>query len=305
MRFLSSTIFLVAVITVGKAQIETSEISVKHMGDVTSIMGKVGIGTLTPEYPLDVAGWVKSQYLLIKPTSPVEGGELSLEGSTGYNSWFLDNHAGRYRLHHSGATFFQVNPNGNVGIGTTTPGEKLDVEGRIKAATFLSRRPNEQVGWGLKIEQRSDLAGFITLAGRNLTIDFGWDKALTLGSSHHAQYSGKVLIPGANVGIGTSSPTEKLHVNGRIRATGQVGWSDFVFYDDYQLPTLAEVEQHIEEKGHLKDIPSEEEVLEHGIDLTEMDSKLLQKIEELTLYLIEQNKKIEHLENEIVRLKSE
>ncbi|MNG14892.1 hypothetical protein D3C84_986840 [compost metagenome] len=64
------------------------------------------------------------------------------------------------------------------------------------------------------------------------------------------------------------------------------------------MPTLQEVEKHINEKGHLENIPSEEEVLENGINLGEMNAKLLQKIEELTLYTIEQNKQIKQLKNE-------
>jgi len=107
---------------------------------------------------------------------------------------------------------------------------------------------------------------------------------------------------GGNVGIGTLSPgTWKLAVNGKIRAKEikvETGWSDFVFYDDYKLPTLQEVEKHIEENGHLKDIPSAKEVEENGIFLGEMNSKLLQKIEELTLYTIQQEKKIQKLEKE-------
>ncbi|CAM1344836.1 cell wall anchor protein [Tenacibaculum amylolyticum] len=104
-----------------------------------------------------------------------------------------------------------------------------------------------------------------------------------------------------NVGIGTADPGSwKLAVNGKIRAKEikvETGWADFVFYDNYNLPTLEEVENHIKEKGHLKDIPSAKEVEENGIYLGEMDSKLLQKIEELTLYTIEQEKKIKAQED--------
>ena len=71
-----------------------------------------------------------------------------------------------------------------------------------------------------------------------------------------------------------------------------IGWSDFVFFKDYKLPTLKEVENHIKEKGHLKDIPSAKEVEKNGFFLGEMDAKLLQKIEELTLYTIQQQKEI-------------
>ncbi len=107
----------------------------------------------------------------------------------------------------------------------------------------------------------------------------------------------------AKVGIGTTSPTHKLHVAGQIRAQSAY-WADFVFEDDYVLPSLEEVEKHIKTHGHLKDIPSEEEVLKEGINLTEMDARLLQKIEELTLYQLqllemikEQNQRIEQLES--------
>ncbi|UOY05906.1 hypothetical protein L0P88_18440 [Muricauda sp. SCSIO 64092] len=111
-----------------------------------------------------------------------------------------------------------------------------------------------------------------------------------------------------NIGIGTTNPgTWKLAVNGNIRAKEikvETGWPDFVFEKDYNLPTLTEVEHHIKEKGHLKDIPNATEVEENGIFLGEMDSKLLQKIEELTLYTIQQEKKITEQANEIKELKS-
>ncbi|WP_109830901.1 hypothetical protein [Reichenbachiella versicolor] len=82
------------------------------------------------------------------------------------------------------------------------------------------------------------------------------------------------------------------------------GWSDFVFEEDYELRELNEVESYISEKGHLPDIPSAAEVEADGISLGEMDAKLLQKIEELTLYLIEQNKTIKELQEEVQELKS-
>ena len=106
-----------------------------------------------------------------------------------------------------------------------------------------------------------------------------------------------------NVGIGTINPTAKLSVNGKIH-TKEVrvdlnlsDWADFVFEENYK-PTLIEVENHIKEKGHLKDIPSAKEVEKNGIYLGEMDAKLLQKIEELTLYTIEQEKKLKSQEKQ-------
>lgn len=106
----------------------------------------------------------------------------------------------------------------------------------------------------------------------------------------------KVLGDG-KIAIGTEDPGSfKLAVNGSVRAKEivcETGWSDFVFEEDYVLPTLKEVETHITLNGHLKDIPSAAEVAENGVALAEISSRLLQKIEELTLYTIEQEKKIE------------
>ncbi|WP_285060244.1 hypothetical protein [Pedobacter ginsengisoli] len=111
---------------------------------------------------------------------------------------------------------------------------------------------------------------------------------------------GNTLLLG-NVGVGTSSPTEKLSVKGKIRAqevkVEMANWADFVFAKDYMLPTLQETEKHIKEKGHLPGIPSAEEVEKNGIELGDMNKKLLQKIEELTLYVIELNREIEQLKN--------
>ncbi|WP_394674027.1 cell wall anchor protein [uncultured Chryseobacterium sp.] len=81
------------------------------------------------------------------------------------------------------------------------------------------------------------------------------------------------------------------------------GWADYVFKKDYKLRTLDEVEKHIAEKGHLPNIPSATEIEKNGINLGEMDAKLLEKIEELTLYSIDQNKQIKKLQQDNEMLK--
>ncbi|WP_378185641.1 hypothetical protein ACE939_11060 [Aquimarina sp. W85] len=82
-------------------------------------------------------------------------------------------------------------------------------------------------------------------------------------------------------------------------------WPDFVFEKHYDLPTLDEVEKYIKDKGHLKDIPSQKEIERNGLLLGEMNAKLLQKIEELTMYTIDQEKKIEIQNSKTTKLEKE
>lgn len=82
-------------------------------------------------------------------------------------------------------------------------------------------------------------------------------------------------------------------------------WADYVFNKDYQLLNLEEVEKHINKNGHLPNIPSAKEVIEKGINVAQMDAKLLEKIEELTLYSIEQNKQLKSQSEEINELKKQ
>lgn len=97
-----------------------------------------------------------------------------------------------------------------------------------------------------------------------------------------------------NIGIGTENPKAKLDVRGKIIADEveiKVNkGADFVFEPDYNLKSLSEVEAFVKDKKHLPEIPSEKQMQEDGVNVNEMQIKLLQKVEELTLYLIEQEK---------------
>jgi len=108
------------------------------------------------------------------------------------------------------------------------------------------------------------------------------------------------MLADGNLGIGTTNPgVYKLAVKGKIRAEEikvETGWADYVFKENYDLPTLEEVEKHIQEKGHLINIPSAKEVEENGILLGEMNKLLLEKIEELTLYILLQQKQLRQQE---------
>lgn len=110
--------------------------------------------------------------------------------------------------------------------------------------------------------------------------------------------SGSVASYTGDVAVGTSTVPSgyKLAVEGKIRTreirVDQDNWPDYVFKDDYNLPSLEEIQRHIKEKGHLPNIPSARDVETNGVELGEMNRLLLEKIEELTLYAIEQQKEI-------------
>lgn len=105
-----------------------------------------------------------------------------------------------------------------------------------------------------------------------------------------------------NVGIGTTTPDKKLTVNGTIHAKEvlvdlNVPGPDYVFEPDYQLRDLDELQQFIETNKHLPEVPSAATMEEEGISVSEMNMLLLKKVEELTLYILQQEKRIEKLEN--------
>ena len=116
-------------------------------------------------------------------------------------------------------------------------------------------------------------------------------------------YESMRITRNGRVGIGTSNPDAALAVNGNIHTkevkVDLTGRPDYVFEENYQLPTLQEVANHIQKNGHLINIPSAKVVEENGIELGQMNAKLLEKIEELTLYAIAQKKQLSTQEQQL------
>ena len=111
-----------------------------------------------------------------------------------------------------------------------------------------------------------------------------------------------------NVGIGTSTPSQKLEVDGTVKATSFVSsassFPDYVFDEDYQLLTLSKVDAFVKEHRHLPNMPSEKEVVENGLDMTAVVIKSVENIENIYLHLIQLNEKLEALEQENMQLKA-
>lgn len=133
------------------------------------------------------------------------------------------------------------------------------------------------------------------------------------GGVIYSDVSGNVYVaPVPSAGTDTRTLTDldiKNNITFRVDANGTTyakaitvtttGWPDYVFKAPYQLPSLSEVKTYIDQNQHLPEIPSEQEIAKEGQNLGEMNKLLLKKVEELTLYLIEQNKRIEKLESQI------
>ncbi len=215
---------------------------------------------------------------------------------------------------------------GDVGIGTISPTQKLDVNGSIsvgtgnfysEASAFVFRTAG---GSWSPLNTRGINTG-------DWTNNAGYGEFIT-GSDYDMKFkiqgNTRLFIDKTEgkVGIGTTSPSAKLDVTGTSHFTGKMvveddieskkikvtatpgSFPDYVFKPDYKLRTLSELELYINKNGHLPNIPKAAEVEANGQDLGLIQQKLLEKIEELTLYAIEADKKNEKVltENKLLKI---
>nr|WP_294926798.1 hypothetical protein [uncultured Flavobacterium sp.] len=285
----------------------------------------VGIGTTDPTAKLEVIGNVKGSAGIFSKSTP--NGSV-FTNSTERNNQSLVLSAGSllpgYPVQDEVRMLrFYDFPQSNINI---KPLFWFSIEDKVDSARF--RVAAETGGYTLMSilnKSQQELVRVFEDGNDNIYMDLpkpnsrivigGWGdylpehKFVVRGS---AKIEGNILTD-ANIGIGTSNFTDgadtyRLSVKGKVRAEEVKvynTWADYVFNPAYQLPSLKEVENYIAQNGHLPNVPSAKEITEKGLPLGEMAKIQQEKIEELTLYLIQQNKELEEQKQYLIQQNKE
>lgn len=187
---------------------------------------------------------------------------------------------------------------GNVGVGTSSPGATLTVLGGTYD-TGIQIQSSNTYGTGLQLANTATNGHYYALFSSGPG-DFLGAGGFGIYDDTAAAYR-LTITPSGNVGINTVDPQNTLSVNGTVQAKEVVvntGWSDFVFAPDYPLASLNEIKAFVSTNHHLPDIPSAADVEKNGVNVGEMEARLLAKVEELTLHMIAAEERSEKLERQ-------
>jgi hypothetical protein len=274
-----------------------------EIGGASYLMGKLGIGTTTPAELFEIRA---NQPVITFHQPDISSFKMGTSNGV-FKLLAMDNGFGG----HTGSFSDTNNPyvfsflqNGNVGIGTTNASEKLVVNGNLKLILDQANLPNKNVA-GIVAIGYSGITGAQNWALRGVYQhgfgvgnnadggDLDVIKSLNGSTILATKTDGTAL---GYVGIGTTNPTDLLTVAGKIGAreikVSTNAGADFVFEPDYKLPDLNELEKFVKTNKHLPEIPTAKQMVENGVNLGELNIKLLQKVEELTLHLIEKDKQL-------------
>jgi len=294
--------------------------------------GNVGIGTTAPVYKLEVQAVTPTKAAYFQTSGSWQAIDFSSDGGTTKGSLSANGNKVFIGSASSGTNPFQTIDlsNGNVGIGTTTPSFRLDVAGVVAAgcarldgtpsasnqytrSNFGSNvywNPTNSM-WEVKAIGANDFSSIIHPNNDGIAFITAVSLANAPRSLTHSQFIAferMRINANGNVLINKTSQTNsayKLDVNGPVRANEVVvntTGADFVFEENYELRKLEEVEKFIKENKHLPEIAPAEEMTHNGVGVGKLNTQLLQKIEELTLYLIEANKTIQKQNERITAL---
>ncbi len=290
--------------------------------------GNVGIGTVNPTARLDVVSL--NSGAIIRASGTAAPGNISMEVSNGGVLGVFESviaTPNQIRVGSRGANNFSLisnnvdrltilNSNGFIGIGAPAPQMNLEVVGNSSTSVGQITRNTSATGYStfrlynnlnsnvraLEMDYSgSTYAGSLVTGGptgESASISTTGAFPLVFGTSNTARM---IITSGGNIGIGTNDPKSyKLAVAGNMVTEDmviklQANWPDYVFEPQYKLSSLPQLEKFIYANKHLPNVPTAKEVRENGYSVGELDVTLLKKVEELTLYIIEQQKQIDAL----------
>lgn len=267
---------------------------------ITSL-GDVGIGTTTPNHRLHV-----------------NGGDLFLQSSAGSfrlgydggDQWKFSTTGGGQDLLWSTSTdgvssaykhYFAQNGNVGIGTGSTSPTTRLQVSTNLSEVLRLNGA-NPYISF---YDNTDGYKGYLWYNGTDMTLGSSTAAIRFAAGGYRMSINtdGRVSIGSSNspaTGYLLSVDGKVICEEARVQISG--AWPDYVFDKKYKLLSIEDVEKHIQLKGHLPNIPAAAVVEKDGLDLGDMNKRLLEKVEELTLYIIELNKENKALANRVTRL---